>query len=93
MILDFFDLILDFFLVLLGKKSKRKSEWSGKVIEKKTKSDYSLSKYNCYVVFETDDGKKIKIKMHESDFVRFEVNKRYQKRAGSDLPELAAVQY
>jgi len=93
MILDFFDLILDFFLVLFGKKSKRNSEWSGKVIEKKTKSNYSLAKYNCYIVFETDEGKKIKISMLENDFIRFELNKRYQKKAGNDLPELAAVQY
>ena len=92
MILDFFDLIFDVFLFLTGKKSRRNSEWTGKVIERKTKSDYSLAKCNCYVVFETDDGKKIKIRMQESDFVRFELNKRYQKRAGNDLPELAPIQ-
>lgn len=42
MIIDFIELIVEFFLWMTGKRSKRNSEWTGKVIEKKTKSDYSL---------------------------------------------------
>lgn len=35
MIRDFLDLVVEFFLWMTGKKSKRNREWYGRVIEKK----------------------------------------------------------
>lgn len=93
MIVDFIDFILEFFLWLTGKRSKKNREWTGRVVKKGTKSDYSVAKYKCYVLFETDEGKKIQIRMQESDFAGYELNKRYRKKAGDELPELAEVQY
>jgi hypothetical protein len=80
------ELILYLLLPGFRRKKKRDEEWTGVVEEKRVKSDYSLAKYKCIVIFRRDDGLQAKLDVTEQDFNRFEVGKRYQKRKGDDLP-------
>ena len=75
------------------KKKKREEEWYGVVEEKKVKSNYSVSKYKCYVIFRKDDGQKIKMKINEEDLNKYEEGKRYHKRSGEDFPEAISEDY
>ena len=78
--------IFDFFLIIFGRKRRRNDEWDGMVVDKKTKGDYSAGKYKCYDVFKTDEGKLKKIKMDETEFLKYELHKRYHKPSGNSLP-------
>lgn len=86
MIADLIELVVELFIPALRKKKKRDEEWYGVVEDKHTKSDYSVAKCNCVVVFRKDDGTKQKFKVSEADFHSFEKGKRYLKKAGEDIP-------
>ena len=82
-----FEAIITFFdLHFFGGRRGRRDDWNGIVVEKKTKGDYSVGKYKCYVVFKTDEGKLKKIKMDETEFLNYELQKRYHKSPGNLFP-------
>lgn len=80
------ELILYLLLPGYRRKKKRAEEWTGVVEEKRVKSDYSLAKYKCTVIFRRDDGLQVKLEVNEQDFNQYEIGKRYQKRKGDDFP-------
>lgn len=69
------------------RKKKREEDWYGVVEEKMMKSDYSVAKYRCSVVFRAEDGRRIKMKVDDELFNRFEKGVRYHKKKGEDFPE------
>ena len=69
------------------RKKMRAEEWHGVVEEKNVKGDYSLGKYRLFVVFRTDEGQKIKMKMSEEQFGKYELRMRYHKKKGEDFPD------
>ena len=86
MIESIIELILYLLIPGFRRKKKRDEEWTGVVEEKRVKSDYSLVKYKCIVIFRRDDGLQTKLEVGEQDFNLYEVGKRYQKHKGEDLP-------
>lgn len=86
MIAELIEMVFYLLVPAFRKKKKREDEWYGVVEEKQVKSDFSIAKYNCVVVFRRDDGTKRKFKVSEADFHSFEKGKRYLKKAGEDLP-------
>ena len=86
MIESIIELILYLLIPGFRRKKKRDEEWIGIVEEKRVKSDYSLAKYKCIVIFRRDDGLQTKLEVGEQDFNLYEVGKRYQKHKGKDLP-------
>ena len=86
MIADLIELVVELFIPAFRKKKKREEEWYGVVEDKLIKSDFSVAKYNCVVVFRRDDGSKRKFKVSEADFHSLEKSKRYYKQAGEKLP-------
>lgn len=80
------ELILYLLIPGYRRKKKREEEWIGVVEEKRVKSDYSLAKYKCIVIFRRDDGLQAKLEVSEQDFNQYEVGKRYQKQKGKDFP-------
>ena len=86
MIAELIELVFYLLIPAFRKRKKREEEWYGVVEDIQVKSDFSIAKHNCVVVFRRDDGTKRKIKVSEADFHSFEKGKRYLKKAGEDLP-------
>jgi len=84
--------ILDNLLFLFPwsrRKSDRRQEWSGTVEAKRI---WALSKHAYLVIFRTDDGQKKKIRMdRKKDFDIYEEGRRYNKKAGEDMPDAKPV--
>lgn len=90
--------LIEFLLYLIFPALKRKKriirkseEWFGVVEKREVKSNYSTSKYECFVVFRTEEGESVKISVNEADYNKYEEGKRYQKKSGEDLPVLVTV--
>ena len=81
-----FDLLL-FLPFLLKRKWEISQEWSGTVEKKKAHTTPSLSRYRYLVVFQTEDGKRKKLRMGKADFDLYQEGRRYTKRAGDYLPD------
>ncbi|MBN2055661.1 hypothetical protein JW905_12100 [bacterium] len=68
---------------------RRQSEWIG-TVEKKTHKSFEENdgtlREEYLVVFSTDAGKKIKLRLNESWFEKYEEGFRYHKRSGEDFP-------
>lgn len=83
---SFLDNVLSFFFPHLQNKKRRKEDWYGVVEKKKTKTDFSVSRFACYVIFKKDDGSLAKIHVDEDEFNLYEIGKMYHKKEGEDLP-------
>ena len=85
------DIIFDAFSLLFVFQLKRKweipQEWSGTVEKKKVDLAPSLSRYRYSVVFQTEEGKKKKLRMGKADFDLYQEGRRYTKKAGVYLPD------
>ncbi len=75
------------------RKRQREGEWVGVVEKKAVKSDFSVAKFPCTVIFKTDDGVRIKMKFRQEDCGRYEEGRRYQKKKGEDHPFPAPQDY
>jgi hypothetical protein len=83
-LLDSLDSLL-YLLPGIQRKRQRRREWTGTVEAKRT---WSLSKHAYLVIFRTEDGQRIKIRLDkEEDFDIYEEGRRYTKRAGQVLPD------
>jgi len=84
---ELIEFLINMILPSRRRKKKREEEWYGVVEEKRMKSDYSVAKYRCFVIFRTEDGRRIKMKLTEELFSRYEKGRRYHKRRGEDFPD------
>lgn len=86
------DIILNFlgdlFLFILPVKRRLdvSKAWSGTVEKKKVLASPTLSPYRYSVVFRTDKGKRIRMRMKKEDFDRYAEGVPYIKRSGEPLP-------
>jgi hypothetical protein len=87
---ELIEFLINMILPSRRRKKKRAEDWYGVVEEKGMKSDYSIAKYRCFVVFRTEDGRTIKMKLTEENFNKYEQGRRYHKRRGEDFPEPAS---
>ncbi len=91
LIFDFFiDLIL-FLPFLIKRKWETGQEWSGTVEKKKARRTPSLPRYRYSVVFQTEEGKRKKLRMGKADFDLYQEGRRYTKKAGVYLPDPHSV--
>jgi hypothetical protein len=87
LIFDFlFDLLL-FLPFLIKRKWEIQQEWSGTVEKKKVRKGPSISRYGYSVVFQTNEGKRKKLRMGKADFDLYQQSRRYTKKAGHYLPD------
>jgi len=89
-IFDVLSLIGDALLFLpsrLKRKREIRQEWSGTVEKKKARTTPSLSRYRYSVVFQTEEGKRKKLRMGKADFDLYQEGRRYTKKAGDYLPD------
>ena len=93
MILEIIEALFYLIFPFYKRKRQREGEWVGVVEIKKVKSGFSVAKFPCVVVFQTDDGARIKMKFRQEDCSRYEEGKRYQKRMGEDYPFPAPQDY
>jgi hypothetical protein len=85
-----FEALFDWVLLLpffLKKRWEIRQEWSGTVGKKKVLAAFNLSRYRYSVTFETEEGKKKKLRMRKEDFDLYQEGRRYTKRAGAYLPD------
>ena len=85
-----FDFLFDFLLFLpflLKRKWEIPQEWSGTVERKKARTTASISRYRYSVVFQTEEGKRKKLRMGKADFDLYQEGRRYTKKAGDYLPD------
>jgi len=87
---ELIEFLINMILPSRRRKKKREEDWYGVVEEKKIKSDYSVAKYRCVVVFRTEDGRTIKMKVNDELSNRYEKGRRYHKSRGEDFPEPAS---
>ena len=83
---EIIELILLWLFPSIRRKKARDEEWFGVVEEKKVKSDFSVAKYKCVVIFRRDDGRATKFEVREEQFSTFEAGKRYHKLKSTTLP-------
>jgi hypothetical protein len=83
---SFFDLLL-LLPFLLKRKWEIPQEWSGTVEKKKAHTIPSISRYRYSVVFQTEEGKRKKLRMGKGDFDLYQEGRRYTKKAGEYLPD------
>jgi hypothetical protein len=83
---DFLELLIHFVFPYYRKKKRRLEEWKGTVEEKKVRS-FSVSKFYGFIIFRALDGRKIRVKVQEEDFHKYELGKMYSKKKGEDLPD------
>lgn len=93
MILEILEVLFYLVFPFYKRKKQREKEWIGIVEKKVVKSDFSVAKFPCVVIFKTDDGARIKMKFRQEDCSRYEEGKRYQKRSGEDNPFPAPQDY
>jgi hypothetical protein len=89
MMIDYLIEIIIYAIFPYYKRKKRKEEeWHGFVEEKKSRSDYSLSKQKYSVVFRTSEGQKRKIKVDRHElFDKYAKGRRYHKKRGEYYPD------
>jgi hypothetical protein len=85
-----FDFLFDLLLLLpflLKRKWEIRQEWSGTVEKKKARTTPSIFRYRYSVVFQTEEGKRKKLRMGKADFDLYQEGRRYTKKAGDYLPD------
>jgi hypothetical protein len=85
-----FDSLFDLLLLLpflLKRKWEIAQEWSGTVEKKKAHTTPSISRYRYSVVFQTEEGKRKKLRMGKADFDLYQEGRRYTKKTGDYLPD------
>ncbi len=86
MIAEIIEFLIYAILPYYKRKKRREEEWHGIVDEKLVKRGLFFLSENHYVVFVTSEGRKIRMKLSEQEFLRFEKGIRYFKKRGEDLP-------
>ena len=85
-----FDSLFDWLLLwpfLLKRKWEIPQEWSGTVEKKKALTAPTFPRYRYSVVFQTEEGKRKKLRMGKVDFDLYQEGRRYTKKAGDYLPD------
>ena len=76
-----------FFPSRLKRKREISQEWSGTVEKKKALITPTFSRLRYSVVFQTEEGKRKKLRMRKADFDLYQEGRRYTKKAGDYLPD------